>query len=69
MGWIQLASAVLGLAKEIFRYLRKQEESDKECAIKVKQTTKEIKNARKTKNTESLEKSFARLGLAKSNKP
>ena len=63
MGWMQLAMAVFGFGKELFKYLREQEENDRVCAAKVKGVKDAINSARKTKETRKLETAFADLGF------
>ena len=69
MGWFQLAIAIFGFSKELFKYLREQEESNKQCALIVKDTKNEIKVARKSKDTSGLESAFAGLALRVADKP
>ena len=63
MSWFQLAVAVFGFAKELFKYLREQEENNKACAVKVKEAKNAITTARESKDTTDLESAFASLGL------
>jgi hypothetical protein len=63
MGWFQLAAAVVGLAREIFKYLKEHEENNKACAIKVTEVKNAIHSARKTKDTANIESAFASLSL------
>lgn len=40
MGWMQLAMAVLGIAREIFSYYRKHQKANDECAKKLSEFKK-----------------------------
>lgn len=40
MGYVQLALAVIGIAKEIFKFYNRNETENKECAQKLKEFKK-----------------------------
>lgn len=63
-GSIQLAIAILGFAKELFKYLREKSEDNRDCAKKVQEATNGIKAAIQSKDTSHVERAFAELGIA-----
>lgn len=65
MGWVSLFTAVFTFGAQVFKYLREQEEADKECAAKLRRAKDAIKSARKTKDTSEIESAFIDLGFTK----
>jgi hypothetical protein len=63
-GWVTLFTAVFSFGTQVFKYLREQEEADKECATKLRKAKNAIKKARQTKDTSDIEDAFIDLGFA-----
>ena len=61
---IQLALAVMGVAREIFRYMTKKVESKSERTAKVREFKKTLREANKNgTNSESIDRAFSDLKL------
>lgn len=57
--FIELALAVVSLAREFLDYLNKHPMKNKECAINLKEVTNAFIKAKKTKDTSYIEHAFS----------
>ena len=65
MNWIQVAVGVLSLAREIFQFVKKQEQDKQKRVTKVVEMRAALKKARDKGDTEDVEKLFSELGITR----
>ena len=65
MIWAQVALAALALAREVVKYLTQVEQSKAERLKKLRDLKDGIKVARKTNDTEGVERAIANMRLSK----
>lgn len=62
--WAQVILAALALAREVVKYLNEIEASKKERALKLRELKDGVKKARLEKDTSTIEKAIADIGLS-----
>ena len=63
IGWVQITLAVVGLVREILRYLEDQDAERRERTQITHEFRRAIKTARKTRDTSEMERAFRRFGF------
>ena len=59
--WFTLLMAILGFARELFKYLRHKQATEVDKIVEVKELRQDIKKARETGDTQDVEDRFLRI--------
>lgn len=67
MGWLQVIVAILGLAREVIKYISTIEETKKEKSQRIVAIKNGLRKARKENDTTDIESALAGIGIKLSN--
>lgn len=63
MGWINLATQIIGLARDLFRYFTAKKKANDEIAVEVKKVREELKKAKTTGEASEAARKMEKLFL------